>query len=130
MESGPVGATEAMDTESQITSIPDPSSFATASSTASDFARIAWEHANEVNEISDECLKYNVAVHQSIVNAKPWTNDPHYFKSVKISAVALLKMLIHAHSGGVYEVRHSSEDAHVVVLLSSVIVSFVFSFTH
>ncbi|EUB63749.1 COP9 signalosome complex subunit [Echinococcus granulosus] len=104
MESEPAGAVEVMDTEMLVASIPEPSLFATAPSTASDAARIAWEHANEVNEISDECLKYNAAVHQSIVNAKPWTNDPHYFKSVKISAVALLKMLIHAHSGGVYEI--------------------------
>ncbi len=75
-----------------------------ALSAASTAARLTWERANEVTDASDEHLKYNVEVHQSIVNAKPWVKDPHYFKSVKISAVALLKMLIHAHSGGVYEV--------------------------
>ena len=31
-------------------------------------------------------------------------NSPHYFKSVKISAVALLKMVMHACSGGTLEV--------------------------
>ncbi|VDD80284.1 unnamed protein product [Mesocestoides corti] len=75
-----------------------------ALSAASNAARIAWERANEVTGASDDHLKYNVEVHQSIVNAKPWVKDPHYFKSVKISAIALLKMLIHAQSGGIYEV--------------------------
>lgn len=35
---------------------------------------------------------------------KPWTKDPHYFKRVKISALALLKMVVHARSGGNIEV--------------------------
>ncbi|KAE8735927.1 COP9 signalosome complex subunit 5 [Hibiscus syriacus] len=35
---------------------------------------------------------------------KPWANDPHYFKRVKISALALLKMFVHARSGGNIEV--------------------------
>jgi COP9 signalosome complex subunit 5 len=34
----------------------------------------------------------------------PWSNDPHYFKYVRISAVALIKMVIHARSGGSLEV--------------------------
>lgn len=72
--------------------------------TATTSAQLAWERSNEVTDASDEHLKYNVAVHESIVKAKPWIKDPHYFKSVKISAVALLKMLMHANSGGIYEV--------------------------
>ncbi|KAB2619190.1 COP9 signalosome complex subunit 5a-like [Pyrus ussuriensis x Pyrus communis] len=35
---------------------------------------------------------------------EPWANDPHYFKRVKISALALLKMVVHARSGGTIEV--------------------------
>lgn len=36
--------------------------------------------------------------------AKPWRNNPNYFKKVRISAVALLKMVMHARSGGSIEV--------------------------
>ncbi|CAH8499957.1 unnamed protein product [Schistosoma margrebowiei] len=70
-------------------------------------ARELWETENNVESILgpiDEYFKYDVKIHQSIVNAKPWEKDPHYFKWIKISAVALLKMLIHARSGGNLEV--------------------------
>ncbi|KAK0736895.1 JAB1/Mov34/MPN/PAD-1 ubiquitin protease-domain-containing protein [Apiosordaria backusii] len=36
--------------------------------------------------------------------SKPWVLDPHYFKTVRISPVALLKMVMHARSGGSLEV--------------------------
>ncbi|KAK0673800.1 putative COP9 signalosome complex subunit 5 [Cercophora samala] len=36
--------------------------------------------------------------------SKPWVQDPQYFKSVRISPVALLKMVMHARSGGSLEV--------------------------
>ena len=94
-----------MEAESTVASSSEIAFTNTAPSFVSDVTRIAWEHANEVNEMSDEHLKYNIEVHQSIVNAKPWINNPHYFKSIKVSAVALLKMLLHAHSGGTCEVR-------------------------
>ncbi|XP_016720618.1 COP9 signalosome complex subunit 5b-like [Gossypium hirsutum] len=35
---------------------------------------------------------------------KPSANDHHYFKSVKIFALALLKMVVYAQSGGSIEV--------------------------
>ena len=35
---------------------------------------------------------------------KPWWGKPNYFKNVRISAVALLKMVMHARSGGSLEV--------------------------
>ncbi|KAL8708447.1 MAG: hypothetical protein Q9220_006671 [cf. Caloplaca sp. 1 TL-2023] len=38
------------------------------------------------------------------MNERPWKNDPHYFKNVRISAVALLKMVMHARSGGSLEI--------------------------
>lgn len=34
----------------------------------------------------------------------PWEKDPHYFKDIQISALALLKMVMHARSGGSLEV--------------------------
>lgn len=33
-----------------------------------------------------------------------WSKDPHYFKYIRISAVALLKMVMHARTGGSLEV--------------------------
>ncbi|KAF8566771.1 hypothetical protein P879_06033 [Paragonimus westermani] len=74
---------------------------------ASTSAQAAWETENNIEVIlgpADEYFKYDVKAHQSIVNAKPWEKDPHYFKWMKVSAVALLKMLIHARSGGNLEV--------------------------
>lgn len=35
---------------------------------------------------------------------RPWEKDPHYFKDIRISALALLKMVMHAKSGGTLEV--------------------------
>lgn len=35
---------------------------------------------------------------------RPWKNEPNYFKHVRISAVALIKMVMHARSGGDIEV--------------------------
>ncbi|TGZ55307.1 hypothetical protein CRM22_010464 [Opisthorchis felineus] len=74
---------------------------------ASSSAQTTWDTDNNVEVIMgpvDEYFKYDVKAHQSIVNAKPWEKDPHYFKWLKLSAVALLKMLIHARSGGNLEV--------------------------
>lgn len=34
----------------------------------------------------------------------PWEKDPHYFKDIQISALALLKMVMHARSGGSLEI--------------------------
>lgn len=52
----------------------------------------------------DALYNYDEAAHNELSNAKPWKNDPQYFKSVKISAVAMLKMVMHARSGGSLEV--------------------------
>jgi len=52
----------------------------------------------------DALYKYDADAHNDLVTAKPWAKDPHYFKSVRISAVALLKMVMHARSGGSLEV--------------------------
>jgi len=39
-----------------------------------------------------------------VQDAKPWRTNPNHFKNVRISAVALLKMVMHARSGGDIEV--------------------------
>jgi COP9 signalosome complex subunit 5 len=47
---------------------------------------------------------YDAAEQKAINDAKPWKTDPRHFKNVRISAVALLKMIMHARSGGSVEV--------------------------
>lgn len=52
----------------------------------------------------DALYAYDENEQKAIQNAKPWKKDPHHFKNVRISAVALLKMVMHARSGGSIEV--------------------------
>ena len=52
----------------------------------------------------DALYGYDEAEQKAISNEKPWRKDPHHFKNVRISAVALLKMVMHARSGGSIEV--------------------------
>lgn len=52
----------------------------------------------------DALYAYDESAQKSIQDAKPWRSDPSYFKNVRISAVALLKMVMHARSGGNIEV--------------------------
>lgn len=52
----------------------------------------------------DDVFKYNKQEQQELLKQKPWRNDPHHFKRVRISAVALIKMVMHARSGGQYEI--------------------------
>ena len=41
---------------------------------------------------------------RDLQDARPWAKDPKYFTSIRISALALLKMTMHARSGGNIEV--------------------------
>ncbi|MCJ1259085.1 COP9 signalosome catalytic subunit rri1 [Lignoscripta atroalba] len=52
----------------------------------------------------DALYSYDAAEQKALGEAKPWKQDPHHFKHVRISAVALLKMVMHARSGGSIEV--------------------------
>ncbi|KAN0065939.1 COP9 signalosome catalytic subunit rri1 [Thecaphora frezii] len=52
----------------------------------------------------DQIFRYDDAAQRSILRSAPWRSDPHYFKTVRISAVALIKMVMHARSGGIYEI--------------------------
>ncbi|CAL1708983.1 unnamed protein product [Somion occarium] len=62
--------------------------------------------ANNVVEVSpqDDIYKFDVDADKRINREQPWTKDPHYFKTCKISATALIKMVIHARSGVPYEI--------------------------
>ncbi|PCH44833.1 Mov34-domain-containing protein [Wolfiporia cocos MD-104 SS10] len=61
---------------------------------------------NDVVEISpqDEIYRFDAETNRRINREQPWTRDPHYFKVCKISAVALIKMVIHARSGVPHEI--------------------------
>jgi COP9 signalosome complex subunit 5 len=52
----------------------------------------------------DALYAYDTAEQKAMQDAKPWKSDPHHFKNVRISAVALIKMVMHARSGGSIEV--------------------------
>ena len=56
------------------------------------------------NDIRDTLFVYDKSDHDSQVRAKPWVSDLKYFKKVKISTLALVKMNMHAKSGGDIEV--------------------------
>ncbi|CCG82078.1 putative COP9 signalosome subunit 5 [Taphrina deformans PYCC 5710] len=53
---------------------------------------------------NDRIFEYDVAEQKAIRNDAPWTRDPHFFRRARISAIALIKMVTHARSGGAIEV--------------------------
>jgi COP9 signalosome complex subunit 5 len=57
-----------------------------------------------VDPTRDALYAFDSASQNALSNAKPWRSDHDHFKSVRISAVALLKMVMHARSGGSIEV--------------------------
>lgn len=71
-----------------------------------EIARKTWEIENEVETIPqcDEIFRYSAIQQQQILASKPWEKDPHFFKDIQISALALLKMVMHARSGGPLEI--------------------------
>lgn len=60
--------------------------------------------SSSIDASSDQIFYYDEAAQAKFQQEKPWAQDPHYFKRVKISALALLKMVVHARSGGTIEV--------------------------
>ncbi|KAI9718429.1 MAG: proteasome regulatory particle subunit RPN11 [Candelaria pacifica] len=66
-----------------------------------------WELDNAVQLVDphrDALYTYSPTEQKAVQDAKPWRTDPHHFKNVRISAVALLKMVMHARSGGSLEI--------------------------
>ena len=68
-----------------------------------DTALRTWEAENDVRAV-DDVFRYDKQDQAAVREAKPWRNDPRYFKSVRISSLALLKMAMHCKSGGNLEV--------------------------
>lgn len=86
-----------------------------------EMAQKTWEMANNIEQV-DEIYKYNAAEQSSIQIAKPWEKNPHFFKDIKISALALLKMNMHARSGGNLEVMGmllGKVDASTMIVMDS-----------
>lgn len=83
-----------------------PSSASATALSQSAIAQKTWEMSNQVMELtaSEDIYKYDRNAQQSMLSAKPWEKDPHFFKDIKIAALALLKMVMHARSGGNIEV--------------------------
>jgi COP9 signalosome complex subunit 5 len=52
----------------------------------------------------DALYTYDSNEQKAINSEKPWKKDPNHFKKVRISAIALIKMVMHARSGGSIEV--------------------------
>ncbi|KAH6922442.1 hypothetical protein HPB50_013615 [Hyalomma asiaticum] len=87
-------------------------------------AQKTWEMSNNVETVQsvDDLYKYNRKQQQDILTAKPWEKDPHYFKDMKVSALALLKMVMHARSGGTLEVMGlllGKVDANTMIVMDS-----------
>ncbi|XXG96722.1 Tryptophan--tRNA ligase, mitochondrial [Hypoxylon texense] len=67
----------------------------------------SWELDNDiklVDPIRDALYNYSSEQQDQINDAKPWKENPHHFQHVRISAVALIKMVMHARSGGSIEI--------------------------
>ncbi len=75
----------------------------------SEAARAAFELENNIETVdSDDARYFYDEVDQKRWRVeKPWLKDPHYFTDVHVSAVALIKMVMHARSGGSIEVMGS-----------------------
>ncbi|CAG8443018.1 6103_t:CDS:2 [Diversispora eburnea] len=72
-----------------------------------EIARKTFEFSNNIVQVDpaqDHIYRYNNDEQVQINQEKPWTKDVHYFTKIKISAVALIKMVMHARSGGSIEV--------------------------
>ncbi|KJZ74738.1 COP9 signalosome complex subunit 5 [Hirsutella minnesotensis 3608] len=82
----------------------------------------AWELDNNIRLVDpkrDALYNYDGEAQKAALAARPWTKDPRHFKSVRISAVALIKMTMHARSGGDLEVMglmqgYTDNDAFIV----------------
>uniref|UniRef100_A0A0A9YA53 COP9 signalosome complex subunit 5 n=2 Tax=Lygus hesperus TaxID=30085 RepID=A0A0A9YA53_LYGHE len=87
-------------------------------------AQLTWEMSNDIEAVNgvDEIYRYDKKQQQDILNAKPWEKDPHFFTDIKISALALLKMVMHARSGGTLEVMGlllGKVDANTMLVMDS-----------
>ncbi|KAI0284592.1 Mov34-domain-containing protein [Russula aff. rugulosa BPL654] len=91
---------------------------------SSDTALKTFSLENDVIEIppQDEIYRYDPEANKRLMREQPWTSDPHHFKQCKISAVALIKMVIHARSGVPWEIMGLMQGkvvGHSIVIMDS-----------
>ncbi|KKA27416.1 hypothetical protein TD95_002028 [Thielaviopsis punctulata] len=66
-----------------------------------------WQTRNLVKLVDptlDALYNYDSAVVRKETESRPWRNNARHFKHVRVSAVAMIKMVMHATSGGDIEV--------------------------
>eukprot|EP00667_Euglena_gracilis_P014792 EG_transcript_15348 len=64
---------------------------------ASKTAQKTWEANNAVRPVvDDDVYRSDPAAQQQLLNARPWKTDNRHFKEVRMSALALLKIQMHA----------------------------------
>ncbi|ORY91919.1 JAB1/Mov34/MPN/PAD-1 ubiquitin protease-domain-containing protein [Syncephalastrum racemosum] len=70
-------------------------------------ARKNWELENNITTVDpsqDQIYYYDADKSKAAIAQQPWKQNPNHYKHVKISAIALIKMVMHARSGGNIEV--------------------------
>jgi COP9 signalosome complex subunit 5 len=81
---------------------------ASSSAPSGGMAQATFELNNDIVQLDastlDSIFAYDTEAQRAILRAQPWKSDPHFFTKVRISAVALIKMVMHARSGGIYEI--------------------------
>ncbi|XP_074641428.1 COP9 signalosome complex subunit 5 [Tubulanus polymorphus] len=95
-----------------------------ASTSGANMALKTWEMSNNIDNVNsvEDIYRFDKKQQQDILTAKPWDKDPHYFKYIKISALALLKMVMHSRSGGNLEVMGlllGKVDGNVMIVMDS-----------
>ncbi|KAI4980100.1 hypothetical protein ZWY2020_016853 [Hordeum vulgare] len=87
---------------------------------SSAMARQTWELENNIlaaafdPDAMDAIYRYDEAANARAHQEKPWATDPHHFRRARISALTLLKMVVHAmhhrddgpHGGQVRRLHH------------------------
>lgn len=72
---------------------------------SSSTAQKTWELENQVQIVDDASIyAFDEAEQEAIHEKQPWKEDNHFFKAVRMSAVAMIKMVLHAKSGAPIEV--------------------------
>ncbi|KAI4996267.1 hypothetical protein ZWY2020_048033 [Hordeum vulgare] len=73
-------------------------------------ARQTWELENNIlaatfePDAMDAIYRYDEAANALAHQEKPWATERHHFPRARISALALLKMVVHARAGGTIEI--------------------------
>ncbi|KAG7108803.1 COP9 signalosome complex subunit 5 like protein [Verticillium longisporum] len=66
-----------------------------------------WELDNNIELVDpkrDALYAFGEAANKEAMSARAWAQNPQHFKRVRISATALIKMVMHARSGGSLEI--------------------------